>query len=308
MFHLFTHAFFKALLFLGAGSVLHALHHAMHREVQDMRLMGGLAKFMPITAFTWLIATLSISGFPFFAGFYSKDNIISLAFDHGYYGLWAITLLTAGLTAFYMLRAYILAFGGQGGDFGGLWGGPYRGTGEPHESPATITIPLILLAIASVIAGYWTGFFSYIQPGAPDLNIAEVITNPLTWLGVVVALAGFAWAYTLYCRVGMERVHQVVESNAVLLFLYNLTLHKFYIDDLYDLLIRYVVLGISHVEQAFDAYVVDGLVNGVSRLVLTAGRDLRYVETGKVQAYMAAFFGGVAILIAVVFVLVSFVK
>src|SRR6266699_1567977 len=308
MFHLFTHAFFKALLFLGAGSVLHALHHAMHREGQDMRLMGGLAKFMPITAGTWLIATLSISGFPFFAGFYSKDNIISLAFDHGYYGLWAITLLTAGLTAFYMLRAYILAFGGQGGDFCGLWGGPYRGTGEPHESPATITIPLILLAIASIIAGYWTGFFSYIQPGVPDLNIAEVITNPLTWLGVVVALAGFAWAYTLYCRVGMERVHQVVESNAVLLFLYNLTLHKFYTDDLYDLLVRYVVLGISHVEQAFDAYVVDGLVNGVSRLVMTAGRDLRYVETGKVQSYMAAFFGGIAILIAVVFVLVSFVK
>ncbi len=106
----------------------------------------------------------------------------------------------------------------------------------------------------------------------------------------------------------MERVHQVVESNAVLLFLYNLTLHKFYIDDLYDLLVRYVVLGISHVEQAFDAYVVDGLVNGVARLVMTAGRDLRYVETGKVQSYMAAFFGGIAILIAVVFVLVSFVK
>src|SRR6266700_543956 len=308
MFHLFTHAFFKALLFLGAGSVLHALHHAMHREVQDMRLMGGLAKFMPITAGTWLIATLSISGFPFFAGFYSKDTIISLAFKNGYYGLWAITLLTAGLTAFYMLRAFILAFGGKGGDFGGLWGGPYRGTGEPHESPATITIPLILLAVASAIAGYWTGFFSYIQPGAPDLSIAETLTSPLTWLGVVVALAGFAWAYTLYCRVGMERVHQVVESNAVLLFLYNLTLHKFYTDDLYDLLVRYVVLGISHVEQAFDTYVVDGLVNGVARLVLTAGRDLRYVETGKVQSYMAAFFGGIAILIAVVFVLVSFVK
>src|SRR5229473_1882703 len=305
MFHLFTHAFFKALLFLGAGSVLHALHHAMHREVQDMRLMGGLAKFMPITAGTWLIATLSISGFPFFAGFYSKDTIISLAFKNGYYGLWAITLLTAGLTAFYMLRAFILAFGGKGGDFGGLWGGPYRGTGEPHESPATITIPLILLAVASIIAGYWTGFFSYIQPGALDLSIAETVTSPLTWLGVVVALAGFTWAYTLYCRVGMERVHQVVESNAVLLFLYNLTLHKFYTDDLYDLLIRYVVLGISHVEQAFDAYVVDGLVNGVARLVMTAGRDLRYVETGKVQSYMAAFFGGIAILIAVVFVLVS---
>ena len=127
MFHLFTHAFFKALLFLGAGSVLHGLHHAMHKEVQDVRLMGGLASRMPITAITWLIATLSISGFPFFAGFYSKDTIIGLAFDKGDYGLWVVTLVTAGLTAFYMLRAYILAFGGKGGAFGGLWGGPYRG-------------------------------------------------------------------------------------------------------------------------------------------------------------------------------------
>jgi len=105
MFHLFTHAFFKALLFLGAGSVLHALHHAMHREVQDVRLMGGLAKWMPITAITWLIATLSIAGFPFFAGFYRKESLIGIAFDHGDYALWAITLMTAGLTAFYMLRA-----------------------------------------------------------------------------------------------------------------------------------------------------------------------------------------------------------
>src|SRR6266851_4415739 len=92
MFHLFTHAFFKALLFLGAGSVLHALHHAMHREVQDMRLMGGLASKMPVTAITWLIAVLAISGFPFFAGFYSKETIIGIAYDHGDYGLWAITL------------------------------------------------------------------------------------------------------------------------------------------------------------------------------------------------------------------------
>src|SRR6266496_5508858 len=105
MFHLFTHAFFKALLFLGAGSVIHMLHHATHKEVQDMRLMGGLSKYMPITAITWLIATLSISGFPFFAGFYSKDTIIALAYTNGYYGLWAVTWVTAGLTAFYMLRA-----------------------------------------------------------------------------------------------------------------------------------------------------------------------------------------------------------
>src|SRR6266700_3735653 len=145
MFHLFTHAFFKALLFLGAGSVIHMLHHATHKEVQDMRLMGGLSKYMPITAITWLIATLSISGFPFFAGFFSKDTIISLAFNNGDYGLWAITLFTAGLTAFYMLRAYILAFGGKGGAFIGLGGGEdiYRGEVEKElrESQLPITIP-----------------------------------------------------------------------------------------------------------------------------------------------------------------------
>ena len=308
MFHLFTHAFFKALLFLGAGSVLHALHHAMHREVQDVRLMGGLAKYMPITAITWLVATLAISGFPFFSGFFSKDTIISLCFESGNYGLWVITLLTAGFTAFYMLRAYILAFGGTDGAYGGFWGGTYRGTGEPHESPITITLPLILLAIASIVAGYWTGFFSYVQPGAPNLDLPTILGDWKTWLGVIVALVGFAWAYRLYCRVGLQRVTEVVENNATLRVLHRILLRKFYVDDLYDLLIRYVVLGISHVEQAFDTYVVDGLVNGTARLVTTAGRDLRHVETGRVQAYMVGIFGGVVILIAFVFVLINFVK
>src|SRR5207248_1115740 len=195
MFHLFTHAFFKALLFLGAGSVIYSLHHATHKEVQDMRLMGGLAKYMPITAITWLIATLSISGFPFFAGFYSKDTIISLSFEHGNYGLWAVTLVTAGLTAFYMLRAYILAFGGKGGLYGGFWGGEgiYRGVGEQDldESPLTITLPLILLAIPSVIAGYWFGFFTYLDPKAPSLSFLTIVSDWKTWLGVVVALLGF---------------------------------------------------------------------------------------------------------------------
>ncbi len=309
MFHLFTHAFFKALLFLGAGSVLHALHGAMHREVQDMRLMGGLAKYMPITAITWLIAVLAISGFPFFSGFFSKDFIIALAFDNGYYALWAITALTAGLTAFYMLRAYILAFGGKGGAWGGLWGGTYRGEGEPHESPLTITIPLVLLAIASILAGYWLffGFFSYIQPVAHNLRFRDIL-DWKTGVGVAVSLVGLAWAYTLYARTELARIHAVVQGNVVLRVLHRILLRKYYVDDLYDLLIRYVVLGISHIEQAFDTYVVDGLVNGVAQLVMTTGRDLRHVETGRVQSYMAAIFGGIVVLIAVVFVLVIFVK
>jgi NADH-quinone oxidoreductase subunit L len=308
MFHLFTHAFFKALLFLGAGSVLHALHHAMHREVQDMRLMGGLASKMPVTAITWLIAVLAISGFPFFSGFFSKDTIIGLAYDQGYYALYGITLLTAGLTAFYMLRAYILAFGGKGGGWGGLWGGTYRGEGEPHESPLTITIPLVLLAIASIVGGYWFGFFSYVQPGAPNLSFSVILGDWKTWVGVAVSLAGLAWAYTLYTRVELARINAVVQGNAVLRVLHRILLRKFYVDDLYDLLIRYVVLGISHIEQAFDTYIVDGLVNGVARFVTFLGRDVRKVETGRVQAYMVGFFGGIAVLAILVFALIAFVK
>src|SRR6266550_4275386 len=310
MFHLFTHAFFKALLFLGAGSVLHALHHAMHREVQDVRLMGGLGPKMPITAITWLIATLSIGGFPFFAGFYSKDTIIGLAYEHGNYGLWVITLLTAGLTAFYMLRAYILAFGGKGGNYGGLWGGPYRGEHEERlqESPRTMTIPLILLAIPSVIAGYWFGFFTYLQPTAPGLNFFTIVSDWKTWLGVVVSLAGFAWAYTLYTRFEFARISAYVQSHAVLRVLHRILLRKYYVDEFYDLLIRYGVLGLSHIEQAFDTYVIDGLVNGTAQFVLTLGRDVRHIETGRVQTYMVGFFGGVAVLAAVVFVLVTVVK
>jgi NADH-quinone oxidoreductase subunit L len=310
MFHLFTHAFFKALLFLGAGSVIHSLHHATHKEVQDMRLMGGLAKYMPITAITWLIATLSISGFPFFAGFYSKDTIIALAYAHGYYALWVVLWVTAGLTAFYMLRAYILAFGGKGGRFGGLWGseGIYRGVGVPRESPLTITLPLILLAIPSVIAGYWFNFFTYLNPTAPTLSIGEIISDWKTYLGVGVALLGLAWAYALYARIDLAKINAFVQGNVVLRVLHRILLHKYYIDDLYDLFVRYVVLGIAHICQAFDTYIIDGLVNGTANLVTTLGRDLRHVETGRVQTYMFGFFGGLALLAVVVIVLVNVVK
>lgn len=319
MFHLFTHAFFKALLFLAAGSVIHNLHHATHEEVQDMRKMGGLAKYMPITAITYLIAAFTISGFPFLSGFYSKDTIIGLAYTNAatvpsFYAVWVLTLLTAGLTAFYMFRAYIVAFGGKGGRFGGLGGSPegapelYRGVGKPQESPITITLPLILLAVASIVAGYWFGLFSYLTPTATNISFSDLVTDWRTWLGVVVAFAGIGWAWTLYTRVGMERVHEVVENNVVLRALHRLTLHKFYVDDLYYLLTKYVFLGIAHVASAFDRAIVDGLVNGVGSLVTGLGNGLRHTENGKVQSYMYGFFGGVAVLAIVVFVLVAFAQ
>ncbi len=308
MFHLFTHAFFKALLFLGAGSVLHALHHATHREVQDMRVMGGLASRMPITAITWLIATLAISGFPFFSGFFSKESIIGLTFDSQQWGLYILTLGTAGLTAFYMLRAYILAFGGTDGRFLGLWGGTYRGEGEPHESPKTMTIPLILLAIPAVIGGYWVGFYSYITPKALDLNIPELLGKFDTWIGVAVSVLGLLWAYVLYCRVAPARLQAVVQNNALLRTLHRILYNRYYIDTLYDWIVRYIVLGLAHIAQAFDAYVIDGIVNGVASLVTFLGGDLRRVETGRVQSYMIGFFGGAAVLTVIVIVLITFVK
>lgn len=309
MFHLFTHAFFKALLFLGAGSVLHALHHATHHEEQRMDKMGGLAVFMPITAITWLIATLSISGFPFFAGFFSKESLIGLAFDSGHYAIWAVTLLTAGLTAFYMLRAYILAFGGKGGAWGGLWGKAelYRGEGHPHESPRTMTIPLMLLAIASVVAGYWFGFYGYLQPGA-SFDVGAFFADYKTWVGVIISIGGLVVAYAIYARIEYARIHEYVESRAGLRVLHRILLNKYYMDTLYALLIKYGVLGLSHIEQAFDTYIVDGLVNGAAQVITLFGRDLRHTETGRVQTYMVGIFGGVAVLAIVVFALVAFVK
>ncbi len=336
MFHLFTHAFFKALLFLCAGSVLYALHHATHKETQDMRVMGGLGPLMPITAVAWLIGTFAIGGFPFFDSFFSKDNIIGVAFDTGNYALWAITLITAGLTSFYMFRAFILAFGGNEGRWGGLWGGTYRGKiyriagveegnqdktyliemepeekeriKDPHESPLTMTIPLILLMIPSIFAGDWFNFYSYVQPGAPAQTVSAVLDDWKTWVGVAVSLVGFTWAYVLYARFEFARIHDFVQNRAFLRSAHRVLLHKYYVDDLYNWLIRYVVFGFSHTIQAFDTYVIDGVVNGVARVVTTIGRDVRHVETGRVQAYMIGFFGGVAVLAILVFALVTFVK
>jgi NADH-quinone oxidoreductase subunit L len=308
MFHLFTHAFFKALLFLGAGSVLHGLHHATHREVQDMRVMGGLASRMPITALTWFIAVLAISGFPGFSGFYSKETIIGLAFEHGDWGLYILTLVTAGLTAFYMLRAFILAFGGPGGKFGGLWGGTYRGEGFVHESPKTMTIPLLVLAVFAIFAGYWTGFFPYVQPEAHVLDIEHLFSLPDTWVGVAVSLVGLGVAFALYARTELVKIDSFVQNNAVLRILHRILYNHYYIDDFYDWLVKYVFLGLANLAQLFDTYVVDGIVNGVAWLITNFGNGLRRVETGRVQSYMVGFFGGVAVLALIVIVLVTTVK
>jgi proton-translocating NADH-quinone oxidoreductase chain L len=303
MFHLFTHAFFKALLFLGSGSVIHAV------TVQDMRKMGGLARFMPITAFTFLIATLSISGFPLFAGFFSKDAIIAAAFTYGQthggnYVLYGLTLATAGLTAFYMFRLYFLTFGGRGGRFLGFWGGreQYRGEAHPHESPWVMWVPLALLAIPSAVAGFWqNGFGNFILAGtAPYEN---PFSNGLTYVGIGMALGGIALAWLVY---GMGFVPATaLTRNPVGGFAYRVLLNKYYLDELYLAIIRYVVLGLSTAAAGFDRIVIDGVVNGSARFVRGFGDATRRSETGFLQNYGAAIFGGAMILLIAIFLAVT---
>jgi NADH:ubiquinone oxidoreductase subunit 5 (subunit L)/multisubunit Na+/H+ antiporter MnhA subunit len=301
-----------------------------------MRVMGGLGPMMPITAIAWLVGTFAIGGFPLFDSFFSKDNIIAVAFDTGNYAIWAVLLITAGLTAFYMARAFILAFGGKDGTLGGLWGGTYRGkiyriegleegnqdntylvemTPEekehikmPHESPLFMTIPLIILIVPSIFAGDWFAFYPYVQPGAPALTLIDVLDDWKTWVGIAFSMTGFIIAYFMYARIEFAQLHDYVENRAFLRNTHRILLHKFYVDNLYNILIRYVVFGFSHIAQAFDTYVIDGIVNGVARLVTNIGRDVRHVETGRVQTYMIGFFGGVAVLAILVFALVTFVK
>src|SRR5258707_10996107 len=307
MFHLYTHAFFKALLFLGSGSVIHAVAN------QDMRKMGGLAKRMPITAITFLLATLSIVGFPGFAGFFSKDLIISTAFDYGAAGhvegyiLYGLTLFTAFLTAFYMLRLYYLTFGGRGASWLGLRGGDeqFRGEQRAHESPWTMTVPLLVLAVPAVLAGYWFGFFTFVNNGA-TVSFVNPLQVGKTYIGVAAGLLGILLAGLMY---GTRRVvispqwYTHVPGGAAV---YTLASRKYYLDELYAWLIRTFILGISSVFVWFDLHVIDGFVNGSASFVRGVGRITSRSETGQGQNYAAAIFGGAVIIAIALFLAVAY--
>ncbi|HUY75759.1 MAG TPA: NADH-quinone oxidoreductase subunit L [Ktedonobacterales bacterium] len=303
IFHLFTHAFFKALLFLGSGSVIHAIAN------QDMRKMGGLAKFMPVTAATFLIATFSISGFPGFSGFFSKDAIIGLAYDYGTthggnYTIYAFTIVTAFLTAFYMFRAYFMTFGGRSGSALGFWGGEraYRGETRPHGSPWVMWLPLAILAVPAAIAGLvWGGSFDNFVSGgiAPVTNVLAPFADGLTWVGIVVALGGIGLAWLMY---GIEVVPATIfTGNPIGKGVYAVLAHKYYLDELYGLIIKYLVLGLASLVVLFDQYIIDGVVNGAASLVRGIGDASRRTESGGLQNYGAAIFGGALIIILLLF-------
>ncbi len=295
IFHLMTHGFFKGLLFLGSGSVIHAVH-----EEQDMRRMGGLSKKIPITYVTMLIGSLAIAGIPPLAGFFSKDEILGKSFKLGFTWVWLVGFIVAGLTAFYMFRL-------MGLTFWGAFRGPKEVWDRIHESPPVMTIPLILLAIASVFLGMALGLpfgastiSGWLEPVFHEAEVAlghEAATFQLAGIdgvlilaSVTVAVVGIAIAWRLFGAdlLGLRlpaRPEAVRELTARVPFLYRASLNKWWFDDLNHLLFMVIGGRIANALWWFDREIVDGSVNAIGRGTVSSGRGLRRVQTGRVQNY-----------------------
>ncbi|HXA94633.1 MAG TPA: NADH-quinone oxidoreductase subunit L [Candidatus Dormibacteraeota bacterium] len=292
IFHLVTHAFFKALLFLGAGSVIHGLGGE-----QDLRKMGGLAPRMMTTTVTFLIGAFGLAGVPPLAGFFSKDEILASTFHEGHYALWAILVVAAFLTAFYTFRVVFLAF----------FGGPRMSkevAHHIHESPAVMTVPLIVLAILTVVAGlavgipssHGTAFARFLSPVLP-LDQAEHsagLAFSLLVLSALVAIAGVALAWMVYGRSPVRAASIGVARNPI----HKLLIEKYYIDEIYDFLFVQPIYHLSlWLARVFDPGVIDGLVNGVATVVASWARGLRRVQTGFVMNYaLGILLGAVAVI------------
>jgi NADH-quinone oxidoreductase subunit L len=273
MFHLFTHAFFKALLFLGAGALIHAVHS---NSIWDM---GGLRKKMPLTHVFFLIATLAISGIWPFAGFYSKDEILAAALSSQHYGVFAVGLLVAGMTAFYMFRIYFVSFLGVART---------EKAGHAHEAPVVMLIPLGVLAVFSVIAG-WVPFGDFVSIGHASEHGGGNHTL-VAISGSVAAVFGISISWLLYGR-GHERAEAVAQSFGGL---YTLVKQKFYFDELYLFVTHKVIFGLVARPIAwFDRHVVDGGVNLSAWSTRMLGASLRELQTGQVQVYGAWVIVGV---------------
>jgi NADH-quinone oxidoreductase subunit L len=294
VFHVMTHAFFKALLFLGAGSVIHAMHHE-----QDIRMMGGLKKKLPITHITFLLGCLAIAGIPPFSGFFSKDEILAAAYAHSAL-LWIVGVATAGLTAFYMFRLYATTFLGK-----------FRGTNEQehhlHESPSAMTIPLIILAILSVVGGF-IGIPAVFAENAHSLEnfLSPIIAKPATshhlehsteymLMGVSVGLALIAiiYAWTKY-----SKNPEIAEPHGAGKLLAN----KWYVDELYDAVIARPLQRLAGaLNTVIEKSGIDGIVNGVGKGIQYAGRQIRLVQSGQVGNYILMMVLGMVLMILLIF-------
>jgi NADH-quinone oxidoreductase subunit L len=297
-FHLFTHAFFKALLFLGSGSVNHATN------TFDMRLMGGLRKSMPITFWTFLIGSLSLSGFPLMSGFWSKDEILLDAWHEDKF-LWVVGTLVAFMTAFYMFRAVFLTFFGEyKGGAEPEHGGHAPAHGGPHESPPSMTWPLIILAVPSVIIGMATvgGFGELVSGALPEALRHEVKPVSLVMVtSIAASLGGIGLATAIY--------YGGVPSPAMLLARLavpnRVISNKYYMDVIAeDGVVRMGLdRGLGRALQLFDTWVVDGAVNGLAFAMRMGSEGLRRTVFGQPQAYTSVFLMGAITIVGAVLVL-----
>ena len=295
IFHLFNHAFFKCLLFLGAGSA----HHAT--GTFDMRRMGGLRKCMPWTFAAFVIGSLSLAGIWPLAGFWSKDGILYEAWNYAPVLFW-LAIITVFMTAFYMFRAVFMAFGGEfrGGEqaHGGHSNHAHAG---PHESPPVMVVPMLVLAVLAIVSGWsWLGVSHFLGGEAPGFfSVLDPRENPLPLVSLAVAAAGILLAYAMYSAkwISAERVGRALAPA------YALVSHKYYFDELYErvLVVGVLYKGFFRLVELFDTHVVDGAVNSVGKVTVYAGNVVRRVQTGQLQAYGLAIALGVIVIVAVLF-------
>lgn len=281
VFHVMTHAFFKALLFLGAGSVIHAMHHE-----QDIRKMGGLKKQLPVTHWTFLVACIAIAGVPPLSGFFSKDEILSATFSVNKI-YWIVGVLGAVLTAFYMFRLYATTFLGK-----------FRGTAEQeqhlHESPGAMTLPLIILALLSAIAGFvgipavlggthqLENFLSPIFAASVAISHVAHPAHTTEYL-LMGASAGLSVLALLYAVIRFSKKPDLDAASGIGKILEN----KWYVDELYDMIIVKPLQRISALlNNVVEKMGIDGVVNGVGKLVAYGSRQLRLLQTGQVGVYI----------------------
>ena len=285
IFHVMTHAFFKALLFLGAGSVIHALS-----DEQDMRRMGGLAPKLPWTHATMAVATLAIAGVPFFSGFFSKDEILSSAWASGHYGIWAVGILGAALTAFYMTRLYVLTFRGSSRL-------SHEAEHHLHESPPSMIAPLVVLAVLSFAGGYvgmpfqegGHAFERWLRPVMEAGDVVPVhheLSRGAEWalilVSVLVAFIGIGGAFQAYlASPGIATSLRERFSG-----LYRVLDHKYWVDEVYDRLVVQPFMAVSvWLWRVWDSLVIDGLVNGVGYTLELGSGMLKLAQTGFVGTY-----------------------
>ena len=273
MFHLFTHAMFKALLFLGAGCIIHAVHS------NEMSAMGGLRRYMPLTHVTFLVACLAIAGIWPLSGFFSKDEILAACFSFSPVMGWVMTLI-AGMTAFYMFRLY----------YGIFWGRENRelhAAHTPHEAPWTMTLPLVVLGAVTLVAG-WLPFGHFISSDGTSYDIH--IEGGVAALSLCVAVAGIALATWMYAREKQPVADRLAERFAGL---HRAAYHRFYIDEAYQFVTHRIIFGcISRPIAWFDRHVVDGFMNLLARTTQSAARAIREMQSGNVQRYCIWFLGG----------------